>query len=177
MRGWAAVGVAVLFVASGSVVAYAFVVAGSEADPAAERANATVTGFEPTVTVGPDGFPSTDGDVEACLAEGPAPGDYAVTGRVVVERPVGDGGPREATFSLTVALADGPRRAAGNVTLGPGESDRVTPLVVAANEGTVSAGSTAAVELRVRTDGATVAESTRRVEVRKSAGCVDGTGG
>lgn len=168
MRRSLALGVVAALVLTGGVLAAGLLA--SELDDGPGPANATVTEFEPRVAVDEDDWRNaTEGEgVQTCVSVGPPPGSYGLTGSLVVERPIDDDGPDEATFRTGVALADGVERHERNLTLRRGESERIRLFDVGRNDGALAAGEGISVRVRVYHDGVAVANATRTVEVRES---------
>ncbi len=168
MRRLLALGVVAALVLFGGILTAGLVT--SELDDEPGPANATVTGFEPRVAVNDDDWANeTDGEgVQTCVSVGPPPGNYGLTGSLVVERPIDDDGREEATFRTAVTLADGVERHERNVTLRRGESERIRLFDVGRNDGAVTAGEEIAVKVRVHYADVAVSNVTRTVEVEES---------
>lgn len=168
MRRLLALGALASLVLFGGILAAGLVASdfGEEPGPA----NASVTEFEPRVAVnGGDWTNETEGEgVQKCMAVGPPPGSYGVTGSLVVERPVESDGPEKATFETMVALGDGTELEGRNVTLDRGDTERIQLFDVARNDGRFAAGTNETVTARVRDGDTTVANATRTVGVHES---------
>lgn len=169
MRLWIGLVVAVLILAFSGVVATGGLGDGGEEGPP----NATVAEFRPTVVVTegtPESGAGEDG-VTKCLHVGPGPGNYAIAGGIVLERPLAgeDSGPTQ--FRSEVWLANGTGRWTRNVTLDRGESSALTITHVAPDTGAVTAGESATVHLRVTNDERRVAAANRTVTA-DAGGCV-----
>lgn len=169
MRRFAIAGLVVLFALVGGAAM------GLSAITTEDRpANATVAALDPEVAVGNEsGGDSTDG-VVSCVDRGPLPGNAGLAGSLVLERPVGDDGPREATVGVNVTVADGAVTDTHTVALATGERERLSLLAVAERTGALTAGESATVGVRVRTDNRTVATAERSVTVvERDAPCAD----
>jgi|GEM_PF-1311579 len=176
MRRLLALGVLTSLVLFGGILAAGLVASGLGGDPG--PANATVTEFEPRVAVNEgDWTNETEGEgVQTCTSVGPPPGNYGVTGTLVVERPFESEGPEKAAFQAVVALADGTTVERHNVTLRPGDDVQFRLFDVGQNDGLLAAGTSANLTVRVDHGDATVANATRSVAVHESGelNCDDG---
>lgn len=168
MRRLLALGVLASLVLFGVILAAGLVASGLDGD--AGPANATVTEFEPRVAVNEgDWANETDGEgVQKCTSVGPSPGNYGVTGSLVVQRSIESDGPEKATFETVVTLADGTTVEQHNVTLRPGDDVRIRLFDVGRNDGTLTAGTSTTLTAKVHHGETTVANATRTVAVKES---------
>jgi hypothetical protein len=142
-----------------------------------ESADATITTFEPRVAVGNESADalSGSGEVVTCNDRGPMPGNAGLSGRLLVERPVADEGPREASFRLVVTVGDGLFTDSLNATLTPGGSTRSLLFTVVDQPEELSGGDEVTVSARVElTNGTAVASAERVVDVaERDRPCAD----
>jgi hypothetical protein len=159
MRRFALVGFAVLVVVVvGAVAALSLVTSGGESP------DATITTFEPRVAVGNEsaGAMSGSGEVVTCNEQGPMPGNAGLSGRLLVERPVGDDGPREGSFRLVVTVGDDSFTDSLNATLTPGGSTRFLLFAVVDQPDSLSGGDEVSVRARIELGNGTAVTSTDR---------------
>ena len=139
-------------------------------------ANATVSTFEPQVAVGnqsEDPYPDSDG-VVTCNGRGPMPGNAGLSGSLVVERPLRDGGPPEPSFRVTVSVGDGALVETRTVSLSTGGSERLVLFRTTDRPPSLDGGDTVPVRATVTTENTTVATVTRTVEVaERDVPCAD----
>ncbi|QLH80388.1 hypothetical protein [Halosimplex pelagicum] len=168
------------FAIAGFVLLFA-VVAGGAAGLSAlttedRPANAAVSAFEPRVAVGnqsDDPYPESNG-VVTCNDRGPMPGDAGLEGSLLVERPIGDDGPPEASFRVNVSVDDGALVETRTVDLSTGGSERLVILRTAERPPSLDGGDTVPVRAAVTTENTTVATASRTVEVaERDVPCAD----
>ncbi|QPV61310.1 hypothetical protein I7X12_11065 [Halosimplex litoreum] len=171
MRRFAIAGVVLLFAIVGGAAA------GLSALTTEDRpANATVSTFEPQVAVGnqsEDPYPDSDG-VVTCNDRGPMPGNAGLSGSLVVERPIGDDGPSEPSFGVTVSVDDGALVETHTVALPTGGSERLVLFRTADRPPSLDGGDTVPVRASVTTENTTVATASRSVQVaERDRPCAD----
>ncbi|WP_459191257.1 hypothetical protein [Halosimplex sp. J119] len=181
MRRFAIAGIVLLFaIVGGATVALSALT--SEDRPA----NATVSTFEPRVAVGNESADAVagSGEVVTCNEQGPMPGNAGLSGSLVLERPLGDDGPPDASFGVDIAVGDGSLAETHTVQLSPGDSERLTLFTVVEQPSSLNGGDSVTVRATVatangtaETENRTVATVTRTVRVtERDRPCADERG-